>query len=166
MLKILTKSKKQTFNLGKKLAKELKGGKVIALSGELGTGKTVFTKGLANGLGIKKHITSPSFVLMKVYTVSPPPEGGLGGGKEGEIEYFVHIDAYRVKNAQELIDIGILDYFNRPDCVCAIEWADKIKKILPKKRIDILFKHGKMENERIIRISSNFQKPGFLLSQE
>lgn len=90
--------------------------------GNLGAGKTIFTKGLALGLGIKKNITSPTFVLMKIYRV-----------KSLNIKFLVHIDAYRIKSADDLTAIGANEYFNRTDTVTVIEWADKIKKILPKK---------------------------------
>lgn len=118
MKKIITRSEKQTFTLGQKLAQQLKGGDVLALTGELGAGKTVLIKGIATGLGIKKIITSPTFVLMKVYPV------------KGKIKQLVHIDCYRIKNPQEIIDIGATEYFHQPDTVVVIEWADKIKKIL------------------------------------
>jgi len=157
MFKIVTKSEKQTFNLGKKLAKKLRDKKIITLTGELGTGKTVFVKGLAAGLGIKKYITSPTFVLFKNYRVksqkSSPDEQDRT--RLSKIRNLCHIDAYRIKDPQELIEVGVLDYFNQPDTVCVIEWADKVKKILPRKRINIFFEHGKKENERIIKISDD-----------
>lgn len=153
--KIITKNEQQTFNLGKKLAKKLKGGEIIALSGNLGAGKTVFVKGLAAGLGIKKPITSPTFVLLKIYNTNLHEFTTNLHKSENEIKLLCHIDAYRLTDAQELVDIGVLDYFNRLDCVCVVEWADRVKDILPRKRIDIVFKHGKKENERLIKISSN-----------
>ncbi|MCG2690967.1 tRNA (adenosine(37)-N6)-threonylcarbamoyltransferase complex ATPase subunit type 1 TsaE [Candidatus Parcubacteria bacterium] len=134
----ITSSEKETFNFAKKFAKRLKGGEIIGLTGDLGAGKTVFAKGLAAGLGVKKNITSPTFVLMKVYQTKYP-----------NIKYLIHIDAYRLKTPQDLIAIGAEEYFNRPDTVTVIEWADKIKKILPKKTkyIGII---NKDENKRII----------------
>jgi len=146
MKQIITKTEKQTFNLGKKMAKKLKGGEIVALVGELGTGKTVFIKGLAAELGIKKHITSPTFVLLKNYRIK---------NQKSKIKNLCHIDAYRLTDGQQLVDIGVLDYFNQPNTVCVIEWADRVKSILPKKRIDISFKHGKRENERILKISNS-----------
>lgn len=95
---------------------------VLGLIGDLGAGKTVFTKGLALGLGIKKNISSPTFVLMKIYPV-----------KSLNIKFLVHIDAYRIKSAHDLMAIGAKEYFGRPDTITVIEWADKIKQILPKK---------------------------------
>jgi len=122
-MKFLSTSEKQTFNFAKKISNNLTGGQVIGLIGNLGAGKTIFTKGLASGLNIKKNITSPTFVLMKVYPVA----------KHRQIKFLVHIDAYRIKSTRDLIAIGASEYFNRPDTITIIEWADKIKKILPKK---------------------------------
>lgn len=140
-MKITTKSEKQTLNLGKKFALELKGGEVIGLIGELGAGKTVFIKGLAQGLNIKNIITSPTFVLMKVYKI------------KGPIKNLCHVDAYRLKSAQDLIDIGIKDYLNKKTVVTVIEWADQVKNILPKNKILVKIKIGKNPNQRIFEIS-------------
>ena len=122
-MKFLSTSEKQTSNFAKKISKNLTGGQIIGLTGNLGAGKTVFTKGLALGLGIKKNITSPTFVLMKVYPVT----------KNQQIKFLVHIDAYRIKSARDLMAIGADEYFKRPDTITVVEWADKIKKILPEK---------------------------------
>lgn len=130
MQKIITNSDKQTFALGQKIAKSLKGNAVIGLIGDLGAGKTVFTKGIAKGLGIKKNITSPTFVIMRPYPLK----------KNKAIKNFVHIDAYRLKSGQDLISIGATEYFDQPNTVTVIEWADKVKRILPKKTRYISFK--------------------------
>ncbi|MFA6255401.1 MAG: tRNA (adenosine(37)-N6)-threonylcarbamoyltransferase complex ATPase subunit type 1 TsaE [Patescibacteria group bacterium] len=142
--KILTKSEKQTHSLGKKLAKQLRGGEVLALTGQLGAGKTVLVKGIAAGLGIKKIITSPTFVLMKVYHLQPttynlPPT------------QLVHIDCYRTSSQQEIADIGAAEYFGRKDTITVIEWAEKIKKILPSQKIEIEIRL-KRQNTREITI--------------
>jgi len=139
-MRITTKSEKQTLNLGKKFALELKGGEVIGLIGELGAGKTVFIKGLAKGLNIKNIITSPTFVLMKVYKV------------KGIIKYLCHVDAYRLKTAQGLIDIGIKDYLSKKNSITVIEWADQVKNILPKNKIFVKIKIGENQNQRIFEI--------------
>lgn len=123
---MITKSEKETIALGQKIASQLKGGEIIALIGELGSGKTTLIKGIAQGLGIKKIITSPSFVLMKIYPI-----------KSKGIKQLVHIDCYRIKKPQEISAIGALEYFGQKDTVVVIEWADKIKKILPRLRPDI-----------------------------
>jgi tRNA threonylcarbamoyladenosine biosynthesis protein TsaE len=138
-MKFISISEKQTFNFAKKFSKELAGGEIIGLIGNLGAGKTVFTKGLAAGLGIKKNVASPTFVLMKAYPVA--------GHKQ--IKWLVHFDAYRVKTAGDLSAIGAKEYFNRPDTVSVIEWADKIKKILPQETKFFIISYK--NNSRIIK---------------
>lgn len=138
-MKFLSTSEKQTFNLAKKIAKKLKGGEVIGLIGSLGAGKTIFVKGLAKGLKIKKNITSPTFVIMKIYPVA----------KHQKIKSLVHIDAYRIKRAKDLIVLSTKEYFYRQNIITIIEWADKIKKVLPKKIRLITITHKK-NNQRII----------------
>jgi len=139
-----TTSEKQTIALGKKIARDLKGGEVLALTGDLGAGKTTLIKGIAQGLGIKKIITSPTFVLMKIYTIDR---------KQSAINRLVHIDCYRIKSAQEILDIGAHEYFGDNTTVVVIEWAEKIKKILPGQTKKIVIKLPKTNNIRIINIA-------------
>lgn len=120
MKKIITQNENETKKLAKALAAKLSGGEVIGLIGDLGTGKTVFVKGLAQGLGIKRTINSPTFVLMKVYKIK----------KHQTLKNLVHIDAYRLKSAVSLEEIGINDYLYQDDSVVVIEWADKVRKLL------------------------------------
>ena len=122
MKKIITKNEKEALNFAKNFAKTLKGGEIIGLSGNLGAGKTIFAKGIAQGLNIKNNINSPTFVLMKVYDAP---------GKI--IKKLVHIDAYRLKNPEDLKAIGALDYMQREDTLTLIEWIENIEKIIPKK---------------------------------
>ncbi len=122
-MKIKTNSAKETIEYASKLAKKLKGGEVIGLIGNLGVGKTIFSKGLAKGLSIKDTITSPTFVVMKIYDVKNHPT----------INKFCHIDAYRLSSAKDIEAVGALEYMKRDDTVTAIEWPDRIKKILPNK---------------------------------
>ena len=120
MVKMITRSEKETIEFAKKYAKTLKGGEVIGLIGDLGAGKTVFVKGVAAGLGIKKTITSPTFVLMKVYPVR----------KHKTIKNLVHIDAYRLKGEiGEIMYLGLNEYLNNETAII-IEWPDKIKNHL------------------------------------
>lgn len=125
MKEYIVKNQKQTEEMATKLAKELKGGELLALSGNLGAGKTIFIKALAKAMGIKEHITSPTFVLMKVYDL-----------KFGKINKFVHLDCYRLSGQEDLAEIGLGDYLNYDNIVVAIEWADKIAN-LPDKAIKI-----------------------------
>jgi len=141
MSRFISKSEKETEKIAEKLAKKLKGGEVIGLIGDLGAGKTVFVRGLARGFGIKKPITSPTFVLMKVYKI-----GNL------KIKNFLHVDAYRLKDEKDLIDIGILDWLGKKNTITVIEWADRVKKVLPQSAIKITLKLGKKKEERIIRM--------------
>ena len=131
MNKIITNSEQETFDWAKNFAQELKGGEVIGLIGDLGAGKTVFAKGLADGLGVKNTVTSPTFVIMKVYEIR---------NLKSEIRNLTHIDAYRLKSEADIIAIGADEYFERKDTVTVIEWPENIKKILPKKTIFIEFK--------------------------
>jgi len=138
-----TLSPKQTKNLAKKIAKSFKGGEILGLVGNLGTGKTQFTKGLAEYFKIKQTITSPTFVLLRPY---PIPQNS-------PLKKIIHIDCYRLDNPQALFAIGIEEYLNNPNYITVIEWAQKIKQILPKNTIWIKFEIGKKENERIIEIN-------------
>lgn len=113
-----TKGQEQTFDLGFKIAKTLKGGDVITLDGELGAGKTVFTKGLAHGLGIAAPILSPTFVILRQYK-------GTG------LELF-HFDMYRLQSSDEALELGFDEYIGKQTAVTVIEWADKVKDILGK----------------------------------
>ena len=128
-MKFITSSEKQTFVLAKKIVSKLKGGEVICLMGDLGAGKTAFTKGLAQALKVKNIVTSPTFVLMKVYKAD-----------HKNIKTLVHIDAYRLSNGQDLENIGALDYFGDKSCITVIEWAERIKDVWPKRVIKIEFK--------------------------
>jgi len=141
---IKTKSEKETFNVGRKLAKKLKGGDVIGLIGKLGAGKTILVKGIANGLGIKKIVTSPTFILMKIYNIK----------KNKKIKYLCHIDAYRLKNSKDLFSIGANDWLKNKNVLTIIEWAEHVKDILPKNKLLIKIKFSKKRNERKIEIKN------------
>ena len=136
---MITRSSEETIELGQKLARHLSVGDVIALHGNLGSGKTTFTKGIGKGLGVKnvRHIQSPTFVLIKEYVARIP---------------MYHIDLYRLDNLQDIEDIAVEEYIYG-NGVAIIEWAEKIKAILPKKHISVKFKI-KGENKREIDICS------------
>ena len=140
-MKYQTTTEKQTINLGKQLAKKLNGGDVLLLEGDLGSGKTVLTKGIAVGLGIKKIITSPTFILFKVY----PVHG------HGTIKQLVHADAYRLEDGQGLLDAGLAEYLEREDVLVVIEWGEKISEYLQKQQIFITFKVKKQNREIVIK---------------
>ena len=141
-MKIKTNSPADTQKLARNLAKNLQGGEVIALFGELGAGKTVFVKGLAAGLGIKTKITSPTFVFMKSYAFK----------KDKKPLNFYHLDLYRTNSAKDIESLGLSEIFSN-DAIVVIEWADRIKT-RPAQTIEIFFeKNG--EKERSIKIKRN-----------
>jgi len=121
---IISKSAEQTQKIAANFAKNLKDGGILALTGDLGGGKTTFVQGLAQGLGVKKQITSPSFVLIKEYPLRV-------NGKSQIANSLVHIDLYRLKKVDKILEREILEYFT-PENICIIEWAEKIKNALPK----------------------------------
>ena len=120
--KITTKNEFETIELAQNFESEKFPNMIICLNGELGSGKTVFTKGIANALGIKETITSPTFTIIKEY--------------DGELPLY-HMDVYRLDGNIE--GVGIEDYFSK-DGVVVIEWADMIKDYLPQERLDIFFR--------------------------
>jgi tRNA threonylcarbamoyladenosine biosynthesis protein TsaE len=120
-MKYISKTEIETYQIAAKIAKKLKGGEIIALEGDLGAGKTTFVRGLARAFGIKQNVTSPTFVLMKIYEI---------GNKKYEIRNLVHVDCYRLDEVQELFYLGIEEYLNKPAMVVIIEWADKIRVYL------------------------------------
>ena len=105
---------------------------VIGMEGELGAGKTTFIKGFAKGLGVKEKVLSPTFVLMKIYKLN---------NKSAVYKFFVHIDAYRLKDHRDLLALGIKEILVDPQNIVLIEWSDRVKKILPRKYIKIHFDH-------------------------
>lgn len=127
-----TTSSSETEKFGREFSNQLKGGDIVCLYGELGAGKTTLVKGIADGLVVKDEITSPTFTLMNVYNIKtfPPEADPLLVEKYKNIKTLVHIDTYRLKNEQELIDIGAEDYLGLPNTVCIIEWPEKIEKLL------------------------------------
>lgn len=118
-----TYSAKETAELGRRLGKEAKAGEVYTLIGDLGVGKTVFTKGIAEGLGITESVNSPTFTIVQVYDTGRMP--------------FYHFDVYRIGDIEEMDEIGYEDYFYG-EGLTMIEWANLIEEILPKKRKDIV----------------------------
>jgi tRNA threonylcarbamoyladenosine biosynthesis protein TsaE len=122
----------QATSQAQKIAKTLKGGEVFALIGELGSGKTTFTKSLGKALGIKNTITSPTFVLMQEYKTTQK-------SKNNTPLWLYHLDLYRAKNFNEIKTLGIEEIWNRPETITVIEWADKITKNLPPKTITLKF---------------------------
>ena len=152
LTEIITKSAEETKKIAanlQDLKKQpiLKHAFIIALEGNLGSGKTTFIQGLAKGLEIRESVLSPTFLILKQFPINYSARGGPAVGWKN----FYHIDAYRLKNPEELLDLGFSDLINNPENIIVIEWADKIKKILPKNTIWIKF-INLGENKRMITI--------------
>ena len=122
-VEIKTHSDEESMKLAARLATLLEPGDVITLEGELGTGKTTFTKGIAHGLGVKRMVTSPTFTIVKEY--------------EGKLPLY-HMDAYRLEHSEE--DIGFSEYFNG-DGISVVEWAQFIEYFLPAERLNIVISY-------------------------
>ena len=119
---IETENPEETFALGQKIGRAATPGQVYTLTGDLGVGKTVFTQGVASGLGITEPVNSPTFTIVQVY-------------EEGRLPFY-HFDVYRIGDIEEMEEIGYDDYFFG-EGICLIEWAELIKEILPENRISI-----------------------------
>jgi tRNA threonylcarbamoyladenosine biosynthesis protein TsaE len=146
-----TASADETGRLGQVLAQPLRGGDVIALSGDLGSGKTTFTQGLARGLGIRASVTSPTFVLMNRYQA---PDGRV----------LQHADCYRLANAPlEMWDIGLTDLYEGDDIV-VIEWANRIPGLLPDHFLEIAFTYLD-ERRRRLHFVAHGERPAALIAQ-
>lgn len=124
----------ETEALGEQLGKQLRGGEVIAYFGDLGMGKTAFTRGLARGLGYTGRVNSPTFTIVNEYA--------------GRIPLF-HFDMYRLRDEEELFDIGWEDYLSRGG-VCAVEWSERVKTVIPTEAIRITLARGDTDDARII----------------
>ena len=137
-LDIISHSATQTQRLGVRLGELLQGGELILLNGQLGTGKTTFTQGLAQGLGITENINSPTFTLLKEY------RGRSRGNQRTNDPCSVgpalyHFDLYRLDNPEEILDLGFEDYFYS-NGVCVVEWADKAEPLWPAEALHIRMK--------------------------
>ena len=136
-------TKKIASMLARKIAATPSGkARVIALNGNLGAGKTTFTQGFAASLGITDRIQSPTFVLMKIYSLK----------RKKNLKHLIHIDAYRIEKLREIEHLGLRELLNDKDAVILIEWADRIKKVLPKDTIWVEFEHGETVNRRTITV--------------
>lgn len=145
-MKIVSKKISDTHKLAEKIAAEiLKSGthkdhaSVVALVGDLGAGKTAFVQGFAKALGIKRHLPSPTFLIFRNYKLATL-----------NFKLLYHLDAYRLSDAGELDVLDFDKVLADPTNIVMIEWADKIKEILPKDTIWLNFSHGTKETERII----------------
>lgn len=118
-----TYSEQETFELGEALGRKVASGEVYTLEGDLGVGKTIFTKGFAHGLGVQEDVVSPTFTIVQEY-------------EDGRLPFY-HFDVYRIGDVEEMDEIGYDDYISG-EGVCLIEWANLIEEILPEKRTQIV----------------------------
>ena len=124
-MEIFTNSASQTKKLASNLAKKFKGGEIIALYGNLGYGKTTFVQGFVEGLGFKDKVQSPTFVFVRFYGSKPR---------------IAHIDLYRIKSEEEVLDLGLSELLEDENTICLIEWPEKMGRLLPKNILKIRFK--------------------------
>ena len=138
----ITNSSRATQKLGHDFGRVLEKGDIVCLYGNLGSGKTTFTQGLAEGLGIKEKIISPTFIIIRSHKLRIKDEGLM-------INDFYHIDLYRIENEKDLEGLGIEEIINNKDNIIVIEWAEKLKNYLPQKRIDIKLSYEKNNSRKI-----------------
>ena len=136
-MEFVTECEAETVALGARLAEQLVPGGVVAFTGDLGAGKTAFTRGLARGLGIAERVTSPTFTIVNEY------EGG-------RLPLF-HFDMYRLGSSDELFGIGWEDYLARGG-VCAVEWSENVSDALEEGTIFVEIRRGASERQRIVTV--------------
>jgi tRNA threonylcarbamoyladenosine biosynthesis protein TsaE len=160
--KYLTKSPAQTKRVGAILAKKIlspvfeKGwgiprqtALVIGLAGDLGGGKTTFLQGLAKGLGIKAKILSPTFIIMRKSEIRDPKPETNFKFENSKFKTFYHIDCYRIKKAKEILALGFKKIISNPRNIVAIEWADRIRRILPRDAMILKFELANKKTRKI-----------------
>lgn len=139
-----TTSAAETSAVASTFARQLRRGDIVALYGDLGSGKTQFIKGLCTHFCVQENVASPTFVLLNRHT------GRDDAGKE---LLLFHFDLYRISSVAEIYDIGYEEFFSQ-DGICLIEWAERLRELLPRRRHDVRISFGRAENERIIEITS------------
>lgn len=135
-IELITNSANDTIEFGKSVARAVEKGAVISLVGDLGAGKTTFTKGVARGLGIMDNVTSPTFTILNEYA--------------GEEKKLYHFDFYRIEDPDELVELGFEDYFPSTDGLTIVEWVEKAPCVLPKKFYQITFKKIDDDKRKIV----------------
>ena len=130
----VTRSADETHALGRRIGAVLRAGDVVVLDGELGTGKTVFTKGLAVALGITEPVVSPTFTVVREYEATLP---------------LVHVDVYRLDHLQELHDLGFDDLVGS-EAVTVVEWGGRVSALLPADRLDVHLEPGDDDDDRSV----------------
>ena len=133
-----TRSEEETREFGKAFAAKLVPGSVVAIYGDLGAGKTRLVQGICQGLGIPGHVASPTFTIVHEY--------------RGKTATVFHFDFYRIRSLEEVAELGFEEYI-RTDTICLLEWAEKVKPLLPVRRYDVTLALGKDSSERQITIT-------------
>lgn len=131
------RTEEDTKAFAQQLAQDARPGQVIALRGDLGTGKTALTRFLAQALGVREHITSPTFTIVREY-------------RSGRLRLY-HFDVYRIEDPEEMFELGYEEYFYG-DGLCVIEWADRIAELLPEDTLDIRLEYGSTPQERLVTV--------------
>ena len=139
MQEYITNSPEETQKIAKEMAKTLKGGEVFVLTGDLGAGKTTFIQGVAKGLGVEQNLTSPTFVLMKIYNTKNNLK-------------LVHLDCYRINSAAALSDLGLDEIFEDKKNITVIEWGERVEDVLPENVVRLKYEYVG-EGKRFIKIS-------------
>ena len=136
MISARTKSAEDTRDLARALAPYVRGGDVVLLAGDVGTGKTTFTQGFGDGLGVTEPITSPTFILMRRYDGKLP---------------LVHVDVYRLEHLQEVLDLGLAEMLDDGG-VALIEWGDVVAPALPADFLEVRFEYGVGDDDRDVQL--------------
>jgi tRNA threonylcarbamoyladenosine biosynthesis protein TsaE len=144
-MELTTKGSGETKAFGKSLAADITSGKtshVLALTGDLGSGKTTFVQGLARGLGVEGRVISPTFILMRKYEIKNP---------KSKIKTFYHVDLYRLEEnlEQEILNLGLPYLWSDPENAVVIEWAEKIKNLIPNGSTWVSFENLGEDERRI-----------------
>lgn len=140
-MKITSNSPDDTVSIGRELGKLMKPGTVVCLQGDLGAGKTHFAKGVALGLGVEDHVTSPTFTLINEY--------------EGRLPFY-HVDAYRLEDEDEAYELGIEEYLYG-NGITLIEWPDRIGSLLPGERLTVTINRGETDDSRNLEFTGKGQ---------
>ncbi|MBI2032584.1 MAG: tRNA (adenosine(37)-N6)-threonylcarbamoyltransferase complex ATPase subunit type 1 TsaE [Candidatus Levybacteria bacterium] len=143
MKKLISKSSEETKKIAQDFAKELRGGDAILLYGGLGEGKTTFVQGLAEGLGLKERIISPTFIIIREHRLY----------LKKNVNKFFHIDLYRLES-ESIEGMGFDEIFSDSSAIVAVEWAEKLGRLSPKKSWKVIMKTI-FDNEREIEIDKN-----------
>jgi len=159
----ITKTFEETQKLGRDFAKTLKNGDVVCLYGDLGSGKTTFVQGLAQGLGIDNRIISPTFVIVRSYELQSPAFVKTSARKQNsklkttsvKLKSFYHIDLYRMGGEEDIKSLGLDEIINNKNNISAIEWAEKLGEYCPQKAVNIEFIYEKNDTRRIVFRSLN-----------